>query len=642
MGCHEIFRNNEWNKIVLNKFKVEHGIVVRDGDGSKVSVLEYWNHANGEDVSPEGLQMLGFAIPFLEIENLVLPRLRIGLRTEVGNFLIPINFAPNSDHYVISNFWTPISDENVNTLKTVLDGRRLSSGQELDISDFLYLTNAANNLLIELKYESEVLDSFQEYILDSSIGENLAFKPYDYQLTGMKWLGSLFDQRIGGLLCDEMGLGKTIQAIGLIEKIRRNNESRVLICVPNSLIVNWSREFKKFAPQLDFHIYLGPDRFLQPHQFDRLKVILTTYDLLVRDFSIFNKTIWDSLICDEAQFLKNHESQRSQAILSINAVTKFLLTGTPVENSLKDLWTLSNIVYPGILGTQKSFYNLVDDNPIHAFKIGKGISPLVKRRRVKDVLKDLPEITSIDHAIQVNREFALAYDDIRLRRAAITAGADPRTVFLRLRQFCCHPDLVGKGDDILEVPKFQRLNEIMFKIADYDEKVIIFSSFLHSMDILISYCQVWFPDVWIGTIDGVSTPSSQSRMDVIDAFSAQPGFAILVINPEAGGIGLNITAANHVIHFNLLWNPSKEAQATARVYRPGQSAEHVFVHRLFYANTVEDRMNRVLEFKRDLADASMEHPENKDDIDFIEDALQLSPLSDILASTNGGSSGNIY
>jgi SNF2 family DNA or RNA helicase len=629
-------------KVALDKFKIEGGVVVREKDGSKVSMLDYWNYADGEDISPDGLQMLGFAIPYLEIENSDSPKLRIGLRTEVGNFLVPTSFECLSDHHVISDFWIPISPESLRSLEKVLDGRKLSSGQELDISDFLYLVNAANNSLIELKYEPEVTDSFQQVIFDSSIGETLAFKPYDYQLTGMKWLGSLFDQRIGGLLCDEMGLGKTLQAIGLIEKIQRNHESKGLICVPSSLIVNWSREFKKFAPQIEFHVYSGPNRFLQPSQFQKLNIVLTTYDLLVRDFAVFQKLNWDTLICDEAQFLKNHDSQRSQAVLRLSAVTKFLLTGTPVENSLKDLWTLSNIVYPGILGSQKSFANLVDDNPIHAFKIGKGISPLIKRRRVKDVLRDLPEITSVDHAIEVNREFAIAYDDIRLRRAPITLGADPRTVFLRLRQFCCHPDLVGKGDEILEIPKFQRLNEILFKISEYEQKVIIFSSFLKSMDMLTSYCQVWFPNTWIGTIDGVSTPTSQSRMDVIDEFSRQNGFAILVINPEAGGIGLNITAANHVIHFNLLWNPSKEAQATARVYRPGQTAEHVFVHRLFYANTVEDRMNRVLEFKKDLANASMEHPEDKEDIDFIEDALKLSPLSDILATTNGGTSGNIY
>lgn len=626
----------------MNKFKVHRGIVVRETDGSRVSVLEYWNYADGEDTSPDGLQMLGYAIPYLEIEDIETPKLRIGLRTEVGNFLVPADFESKSDHYVISNLWIPISPESMHALGNVLGGRKLTSGQELDISDFLYLVNAANNSLIELRYEPDVTDSFQQVIFDSSIGENLAFKPYDYQLTGMKWLGSLFDQRIGGLLCDEMGLGKTLQAIGLIEKIQRNHDARVLVCVPSSLIMNWSREFKKFAPQIDFHIYSGPNRFLQPSHFQKLNIVLTTYDLLVRDFAIFQKLNWDSLICDEAQFLKNPDSQRSQAISRLNAVTKFLLTGTPVENSLKDLWTLSNIVYPGILGSQKSFSNLVDDNPNHAFKIGKGISPLIKRRRVRDVLTDLPEITSVDHAIEVNREFAIAYEDIRLRRVPITAGADPRTVFLRLRQFCCHPDLVGKGDEILEIPKFQRLNEILFKISEYEQKVIIFSSFLKSMDLLISYCQVWFPNTWIGAIDGVSTPTSQSRMEVIDEFSSQLGFAILVINPEAGGIGLNITAANHVIHFNLLWNPSKEAQATARVYRPGQTAEHVFVHRLFYANTVEERMNNVLEFKKDLANASMEHPEDKEDVDFIEDALKLSPLSDILSTTNGGTSGNIY
>jgi hypothetical protein len=495
---------------------------------------------------------------------------------------------------------------------------------------------------LDLKYESGIESNFDQLIADASIGENLAYTPYDYQLTGMRWLGSLFAESIGGLLCDEMGLGKTLQAIGLVERIQRNSEQSVLLCVPNSLIINWSREFTKFAPQIDIHVYQGPDRYLQPVEFEKLQIVLTTYELLVRDYSVFQKKFWNALICDEAQFLKNPDSQRSQTVSRFPAKTKFLLTGTPVENSLKDLWTLSDIVYPGILGSRKAFWNLVDDNPVDAYRIGRGVSPLIKRRLVKDVLTDLPDISTIDHVISPNREFALGYENIRLRRSEISVGAESRTVFLRLRQYCCHPDLVGEGSNILEVPKFSRLREIVEEIAGSDQKVIIFSSFIQSMEILIKYCQNWFPGVWISAIDGQSTPTVQERMDIIDLFSAQEGFAILVINPEAGGVGLNITAANHVIHFNLLWNPSKEAQATARVYRPGQEAEHVFVHRLFYANTVEERMNNVLDFKREIADASMSHPQSKADLEFIENALQLSPLSVILSSSQVGTNGIIY
>ena len=628
--------------MILNQHKIENGVIRRVEDGARVSVLEYWAFANGADLSPDGFQMLGFGTPYLEIEFYESPKLRIGVRTEIGNFLLPTNFEKASDHYVVENNWIPLAQESVESLEKVLASRSLISGQDLLVADFLYLVNAANNSQIELIYESDIADSFKESISDSTIGENLALPPYDYQLIGMRWLGSLYSQGIGALLCDEMGLGKTLQAIGLVEKMQRDAACKILICVPNSLIINWSREFTKFAPQITFHTYVGPDRYLQPSDFEKLNIVITTYDLLVRDFSVFQRQNWHTLICDEAQYLKNPDSQRSKAVANIIASTKYLLTGTPVENSLKDLWALSNIIYPGILGTRKRFSDLVDDNPNHAFKIGKGISPLIKRRRVKEVLTDLPEITTIDHAIEVNREFALAYEDIRLRRIPITVGVDSRTVFLRLRQFCCHPDLVGEGQKVLDIPKFSRLNEILNDIFESDQKVIIFSSFLQSIDLLISYCQVWFPEAWIGAIDGRTTPTAQERMDVIDAFSAQIGFSVLVINPEAGGVGLNITAANHVIHFNLLWNPAKEAQATARVYRPGQTADHVFVHRLYYANTVEERMNRILEFKRDLANASMEHPESKEDLDFIEDALNLSPLSDILAPTTGGNSGNLY
>jgi SNF2 family DNA or RNA helicase len=623
-------------------YSIKNGQVINNANRSVATVAEYWEYADGLDVSPDGFQMLGYALPYLTIEDESSPTLQLGLRTEVGNLLLPSSYVFPSDHYVISNYWIPLNPEALASMKACLAVREIRIGNILSVFDFLYLVTSANNSKLDLKYESGIERNFDNLIADASIGENLAFTPYDYQLTGMRWLGSLFAESIGGLLCDEMGLGKTLQAIGLVERIQRNRDQSVLLCVPNSLIINWSREFTKFAPQIDIHVYQGPDRYLQPAEFEKLQIVLTTYELLVRDYSVFQKKSWNALICDEAQFLKNPDSQRSQTVSRFPAKTKFLLTGTPVENSLKDLWTLSDIVYPGILGSRKAFWNLVDDNPVDAYRIGRGVSPLIKRRLVKDVLTDLPDISTIDHVISPNRDFAMGYENIRLRRSEISAGADSRTVFLRLRQYCCHPDLVGEGSNILEVPKFSRLREIVEEIASSDQKVIIFSSFIHSMEILIKYCQNWFPGVWISAIDGQSTPTVQERMDIIDLFSDQEGFAILVINPEAGGVGLNITAANHVIHFNLLWNPSKEAQATARVYRPGQEAEHVFVHRLFYANTVEERMNNVLDSKREIADASMSHPQSKADLEFMENALQLSPLSVILSSSQGGTNGIIH
>lgn len=618
------------------------GKIVNIETGNTASIEEYWEHSGGADTSPEGLQMLGFALPYLFLEDLEPPRLRMGLRTEIGNIEISEELTLPSTHLVTSNYWIPFNPDVMQKLTECLEVRSLEIGQQVSVFDYLYLLTASNNSKIEFRFAEEVSNKFANLATDSSIGENLIYRPYDYQLTGMRWLGSLHSEKIGGLLCDEMGLGKTLQAIGLVEKIQHDPQISILICVPNSLIINWEREFKKFAPQVKIHTYAGPDRFLQPKDFDELRVVLTTYDMLVRDFAIIEKKKWDVLICDEAQFLKNPDSQRSQAVLRIEANAKYLLTGTPVENSLKDLWTLGNIIYPGILGSRKAFWNLVDDNPIDAYRVGKGLSPLIKRRLVKDVLTDLPSISTINHIIPPTRDFAIAYENIRLRRAEITSGADPRTIFLRLRQFCCHPELVGAGGEVLDIPKFFRLKEILEEILISNEKVIIFSSFLQSMEILIKYSQVWFPGVWTASIDGKNTPAVQQRMEIIDDFSEQEGFAILVINPEAGGVGLNITAANHVVHFNLLWNPSKEAQATARVYRPGQDADHVFVHRLLYANTVEEHMNNVLDFKRELADSSMTHPENKADLEFIEDALSLSPLSAILSSSQGGSNGVIY
>jgi hypothetical protein len=427
------------------------------------------------------------------------------------------------------------------------------------------------------------------------------------------------------MLCDEMGLGKTLQAIGLMLHSYNSGAKRILLCTPSSLTLNWLREIRKVAPTLEIHSYVGGSRFLHPKEFSELEIVQTTYDILVRDFTLFASGEWDLVICDEAQMLKNHDSKRSSRVQSLRAKTKVLLTGTPVENSLKDLWALVNIVHPGLMGSKEFFFNQIDDNPIDAERVGRAAAPLIKRRRVRDVLPDLPPIIEIDQEIETSREFASFYEELRTGRHPRTAGSIQLARITALRQFCCYPNLIADDYPKVEDAKFQRLLELLDEISELKEKVLIFASFTEPLNLIKRMVDINYDDSWCEIVDG--RYAQEKRMEIIDKFQEREGFAVLVLNPEAAGKGLTITAANHVVHFNLPWNPATEAQATARVYRPGQKAEKVFVHRFFYSRTIEDVINQRLIFKEEVADAAMEEPEAQSNSDFVKNALTISPIN---------------
>lgn len=448
---------------------------------------------------------------------------------------------------------------------------------------------------------------------------------YGYQLDGWQWLKFLLAEGLGGLLADEMGLGKTLQIISALSDAGSGPLRPALIVAPGSLLENWRREFTKFAPGLLVLKHHGPLRTGRPAELQGYDVVITSYDNAVGDNSLLNMIQWAAVILDEAQFIKNPEAQRTKAVKRLRRNAGLAVTGTPVENRLLDLWSIMDFVLPGHLGEANAFATEYTDDVDGAARLEPQISPLMLRRRVADVAKDLPERIDVPQVLELDPHEAAAYDEERDRISREYGKAATLVALTSLRRFCAHPSLMDRSSataDPMSFSKFRRLHELIEEIFSLGEKVIIFTSFTAMSDMIAGHVRQRF-GAFAEVIDG--RVDINERQPVIDRFSAVVGGAALILNPKAGGAGLNITAANHVIHYNPEWNPAMEDQASARAYRRGQTLP-VTVHRLLLADTVEDVVDERLSRKRALSDTAVIGVEGKDeDYGDIIAALSRSP-----------------
>jgi len=328
-------------------------------------------------------------------------------------------------------------------------------------------------------------------------------------------------------------------------------------------------------------------------------VVITTYDTVVNDISIVRAVNWSWLVCDEAQALKNPDAGRRAALCEVSSQRTVLMTGTPVETSLLDLWSLADVAVPGILGERAAFQLQFPDSASAARAISVFTDPIVLRRRVADVAADLPERIDKDEPIDLGDELAVEYEAVRQEALRSYAVAGALVASTRLQLFCAHPSLVNKDDtrplqgaNLLDrselgaelmTPKVERTIELVREAFGNRRKVLIFAIFNYCAEIILRAAHDLPPAFW-GVING-STESSL-RQNIVDQFSDYDGPACLVLNPRSAGAGLNITAATVVIHFTQAWNPALEAQASARAHRRGQSSV-VNIYRLFYEDTVE-------------------------------------------------------
>ncbi|KGM06941.1 Helicase, SNF2/RAD54 family [Methylophaga thiooxydans] len=475
-----------------------------------------------------------------------------------------------------------------------------------------------------------------EKILGHNVPE-LNAKLYKYQDQGVAWMRDALRATGGVILADEMGLGKTLQIIALLLLNKPDHKSPALILCPTTLIANWCREIERFAPTLTYIVHRGPDRTGYYKSLQRAQIIITTYDTMVNDIVMFSGITWSYLICDEAQALKNPESKRRIACEKIPARYSIPVTGTPMENSLLDIWSLVDLAVPGMLGSQADFIRDFPDTEEGAEELGQIVDALILKRQVKDVANDLPERTDVDLPIEMDPVMEQQYSDIR-QQALLNYGMAGHLVAVgQLALYCAHPwlkaenfssddweDSVGlsiASSSSLITPKMDVCIRIIKESVLKNKKVLIFAAFNNCGELIKKALneQSVNVDYW-NSING-STDQEQ-RQPIVDDFSGTNGSAVLVLNPKAAGAGLNITAATVVIHFTQNWNPAMEMQASARAHRRGQN-NPVTIYRLYYKDTVEETMIERSQWKRELGSKAV--PISIRDTEDLKKALSVSP-----------------
>ncbi|CTQ47301.1 ATP-dependent helicase HepA [Roseibium aggregatum] len=540
---------------------------------------------------------------------------------------VPLDLADlERGHKVAEGVWYPIEPAACAEIQELVISTGVTLGQAASLKAFLAIRKAAGaGASIDDRTADRVISPLAFTPAGDDVPTGIQATLYPYQISGWRWLKFLLAEGVGGLLADEMGLGKTLQIISALSDSGDRPLSPALIVAPGSLLENWRREISKFAPHLNVLKHHGALRTGRPSDLKDYDIVVTSYDNAVRDNSLLNMIVWRVIVLDEAQFIRNPDAQRTKAVKRLQREAGLAVTGTPVENRLLDLWSIVDFVLPGHLGDAKTFGSEYADDVDGAAKLEPLVSPLMLRRRVAEVAQDLPGRIDIPQAIELEESEIAAYEVERARINSEYGAAATLVALTSLRRFCAHPDLMSGNAakaDPMSFSKFRRMDEIVEEIFVQGEKVIIFTSFTAMADMIARHIKSRF-GAFTGVIDG--RLPIDDRQPLIDRFSAVLGGAALVLNPKAGGAGLNITAANHVIHYNPEWNPALEDQASARAHRRGQQLP-VTVHRLLVADTVEDVVDERLTRKRAISDTAVVGIEGReDDYGDIVAALMRSP-----------------
>ena len=424
-----------------------------------------------------------------------------------------------------------------------------------------------------------------------------------YQKEGFDFLCHLTHLKLGGILADDMGLGKTLQTLGWLAWMRDQNARKpkpALVICPASVLHNWRRESNRFTPQLKVLVLeSGAERHNLRKQIPQHDLIVTNYSLLRRDLEALQKFEFGALILDEAQFIKNPSAQVTQSVKQLRARHRLALTGTPLENRLLDLWSIADFIQPGYLGSQADFTEKYEPKGADAEwsaktarrRLSAKLRPLMLRRLKKQVAKDLPD------RIEERRDCELGEDQRKLYLAELRRSRDQvmKTVaekgvaqskmhvlaaLTRLRQICCHPQLVGNDS---ASGKTETLFELLEPLLVDGQKVLVFSQFVQMLRLMEKECQ----QRQIAT--HILTGETKNRQDVVTAFQNDPNASIFLLSLRAAGTGLNLTTASYVVLYDPWWNPAVEAQAIDRSHRIGQT-RNVFAYRLIAPGTVEEKI----------------------------------------------------
>lgn len=498
-----------------------------------------------------------------------------------------------------------INDNSVGNIKDLL---MASADQEIyDVE----LDDVMSDMLSKLNDKDQISLESQP--------TNLKAQLRPYQIRGLSWLGYLEDLGLNPCLADDMGLGKTMQVIALL--LLKPKDKPALLVAPTSVVGNWLREINKFAPSIRPTIHHGATRndgSCFKEYCDEFDIVITSYGLIRKDKKLFNDYNWSRLIIDEAQNIKNPLAAQTKVLYKIPSQSRIAITGTPVENRLLDLWSIFNFLNPGFLGTRSSFKNAFEfpiqrDNCPHKTKVLKKlVEPFILRRLKtdKNIIQDLPDKVEQKVYCELSQEQALIYqsivdeitseinetDDLKKRSVIMISS------LLKLKQCCNHPAQVlqDNSDFTLERSvKLQRLVEMVKEISENGESILIFSQFTEICAQLNTMLKREYGMHTYYLHGGTSRTKRETMITEFQDEKSKPG--VFILSLKAGGVGITLTKANHVIHFDRWWNPAVENQATDRAYRIGQK-KTVFAYKYITMGTIEEKIDRMLEDKQRVAD----------------------------------------
>jgi SNF2 family DNA or RNA helicase len=551
----------------------------------------------------------------------------------------------------IKGKWVEVNHEKLKeTLRAYERAQKLMRQSEMTIAEAMrfQLTAAKEIHVAEDACELEITNdewlhslvsrmTDQNQLAEASGGEDFHASLRPYQEKGLSWLFTMKQLGIGACLADDMGLGKTVQVIALLNVIRSQKRDRsqkqngyqkqshsqkserALLVVPASLIGNWANEISKFAPSLNYYV-LHPSENKIAIQSDNQE--LANYDLLITTYGILQKmdwlreVHWQTLILDEAQAIKNPGTKQTRAVKQMQADYRIAMTGTPIENRLSDLWSLFDFLNKGLLGSTREFTNFtkqLKENPNGYTRLKKVVSPFILRRLKTDktVIADLPDKIEMKTYTTLTKRQAALYNALveeikhKLEKAdnGASNGIERKGLILssimKFKQICNHPDqYLGQAlFSESESGKFARLRELCETIYEKRERVLIFTQFREITDPLCEFLENVFQHK--GLVLHGGTPVMKRR-ELVERFQGEEYVPFMVLSIKAGGVGLNLTAANHVIHFDRWWNPAVENQATDRAFRIGQQ-KNVLVHKFVTKGTIEEKIDLLIEEKTKLS-----------------------------------------
>lgn len=525
----------------------------------------------------------------------------------------------NQDFYISSSDQVYFFDEETKQIRQNLQ----ELGVELKDGSFQARKSLAYSLsqLFEGRDRISFTEEFQHLAHDLTHPEDFPLGDIrvqaslrDYQEKGVRWLQMLHHYGFGGILADDMGLGKTLQTIAFLTS-QVTEHSRVLILAPSGLIYNWADEFRKFAPQLDLAVVHGLKANREAILSENHQIYVTSYATFRQDSKLYQEMAFDFLFLDEAQVMKNAQTKIAQSLRQFVVPAVFALSGTPIENHLGELWSIFQIVLPGLLPSKKEFMKLPAD------RVAQFIKPFVMRRKKEEVLTELPDLIEVVYKNELEDQQKTIYlaqlQQMRDRLAQVTDQEFQRSRveilsgLMRLRQICDTPALFM--DDYQGASgKLDSLRDLLLQVADGGHRVLIFSQFKGMLEKI----EQELPNLGLTSFKITGSTPAQDRQEMTKIFN-QGERDIFLISLKAGGVGLNLTGADTVILVDLWWNPAVEAQAIGRAHRMGQERK-VEVYRLITRGTIEEKIQELQEQKRHLVSQVLDGTESRASLSLAE------------------------